>query len=165
MLLCLKLFQKSLRLFSIIFFLFPLFCSSAIIPTFLSSSWLIHSSASVNLLLVPYTVYVISVIVLFISAYFFFISYMFLVIILILLIAICIFSILFLRFWIIFTNITLNYFWSRYPISTSLSFSGVLSCSFVWNVFLCHLICLSVLAVPKPAELYFLWFWVSAPSG
>ena len=107
MLLCLKLFQKSLRLSSIIFILFPLFCSSAIIPNFLSSSSLIHSSASANLLLVPYTVSVISVIVLFISAYFFFISYMFLVIILILLIAICIFSILFLRFW----NILLSLFW------------------------------------------------------
>jgi len=128
MLLCLKLFQKSLRLFSIIFILFPLFCSSAIIPTFLSSSWLIHSSASVNLLLVPYTVSVISVIVLFISAYFFFISYMFLVIILILLIAICIFSILFLRFLKHFTIIILNSFPDSLPISSSIFFFFLVFC-------------------------------------
>ena len=44
--------QKSLRLSSILFFLFSLFCSSAVISTVLSSSSLICSSASVILLLI-----------------------------------------------------------------------------------------------------------------
>ena len=50
MLVFLTLSQRSLRLSSILFILFPLFCSSAVISITLSSSSLIHSSASVILL-------------------------------------------------------------------------------------------------------------------
>ena len=50
MLVCLVLSQRSLRLSSILFILFSLFCSLAIISTVLSSSSLIRSSASVILL-------------------------------------------------------------------------------------------------------------------
>ena len=46
---------------------FFLFCSLTVISTFLSSSSLIHSSASVILLLIPSSVFVILVFVLFIS--------------------------------------------------------------------------------------------------
>jgi len=50
-------------------------------------------------------------------------------------------SILFLRSWIIFTIITLNCFSGRLPISISLiCSSGVLSCSFIWDIYLCCLI-------------------------
>ena len=42
---------------------------------------------------------------------------------------------------IIFMIITLNSFWGRLPISISLySSSGVLYCSIIWNMLLCHLI-------------------------
>ena len=51
------LFQRSLRLSSILFILFPLFCSSAVICTILSSNSFIHSSASVILLLTPSRVF------------------------------------------------------------------------------------------------------------
>ena len=56
--------------------------------------------------------------------------------------------ILFLSSWIIFTVITQNPLSGRLPIVTSLSCSsGVLSCSFVWNMFLCHLILLKFLCI------------------
>ena len=58
MLVCLVL---SLRLSSILFILFYLFCSLADISTILSSSSLIRSSASVILLLIPSSVFFISV--------------------------------------------------------------------------------------------------------
>ena len=45
--------QRSLKLSSILFILFSLFCSSAVISTILTSSSLIHSSASVIVLLIP----------------------------------------------------------------------------------------------------------------
>ena len=48
-------------------FLFPLFCSSAVISTILSSSSFIHSSASVILLLIPSSIFFILVIVWFIT--------------------------------------------------------------------------------------------------
>ena len=42
------------------------------------------------------------------------------------------------RFWIIYTTIILNSFPGRLPSSTSFSyFSGVLSCSFIWEIILC----------------------------
>ena len=53
MLLHLILSQRSLRLSSVIFILFTLFCSSEVIPIILSSSSLIRSSASYSLLLTP----------------------------------------------------------------------------------------------------------------
>ena len=74
--------QRSLRLSSILFILFLLFCSSAVICTILSYSSLLCSSASVILLLVPSRVFLISVLVLFISVCVFFISSMSLVIVL-----------------------------------------------------------------------------------
>ena len=135
--------QWSLRLCSCLFILFSLFCSTAVISTSLSSSSHHITSHSffclISLLLIPSSVFFISVTVLFISAYLFFkasssllnISCNFLV---------CA-SILFMRTWIIFTIFTLNSFSGRLSISTSLSCSsGVLSSSFVWNIFLCCLI-------------------------
>ena len=62
MLVCLVLSQRSLRLSSILFILFSLFCSSALISTLLSSSSLICSSASVFLLLIPSSYFFISII-------------------------------------------------------------------------------------------------------
>ena len=66
----LRWFLRSLRLSSALFILFTLVCSLAIISTLLSS--LIRSSASDILLLIPYGVFLISVIVLFDSVYLFF---------------------------------------------------------------------------------------------
>ena len=63
MLVCLILSQRSLRLSSVLFILFTLFCSSEAIFTFLSSSSLIHSPVSDILLLIPSRVFLISVIV------------------------------------------------------------------------------------------------------
>ena len=45
--------QRSLRVSSVLFILFTLFCSSEVISTILSSSSLIHSSAPDFLLLIP----------------------------------------------------------------------------------------------------------------
>ena len=67
MLVRLVLSQRSLRLSSILFILFSLFCSSAVISTILSSSLRIRFSASGILLLIPSSVFFISVTVLFIS--------------------------------------------------------------------------------------------------
>ena len=69
MLACLILSQRPLRLSSVLFILFSLFCSSADMSTILSSSSLIHSSASDSLILIPSTVFLISAIVLFVSVY------------------------------------------------------------------------------------------------
>ena len=101
--------QGSLGLSSFfILILFPLFCSTAFISTILSFSSLIHSSASVIPLLVSSRVFFSPVSVLSITPCLFFSSSMSLLHIS------CIFSvyasILFPRSWIIFTNITLNYF-------------------------------------------------------
>ena len=63
---------RYLRLSSVLCILFTLFCSSEVISTILSSSSLIHSSASGILLLIPSRVFLISVIVLFVSACLFF---------------------------------------------------------------------------------------------
>ena len=61
MLVHLILFQRSLRLSSVLFIYFTLFCSLEVISTILSSSSLIHSSASDILLLIPSRVFLISV--------------------------------------------------------------------------------------------------------
>ena len=66
MLVCLLLSQRSLRPSSVLFIVFTLFCSSEVISTLLSSSSLICSSASDILLLIPFRVFLISVIVLFV---------------------------------------------------------------------------------------------------
>ena len=71
-LVCLILSQRSLRLSSVLFILFTLLCSSEVISTILSSSSLIHPSASNVLLLIPSRVFLISVIVLFVSVCLFF---------------------------------------------------------------------------------------------
>ena len=57
MLVCMILSQRSLRLFSVLFILFTLFCSSEFISTILSSSSLICSSASYIQLLIPSRVF------------------------------------------------------------------------------------------------------------
>ena len=112
MLVCLIVSQRSLRLFSVPFILFTLFCSSEVISTILSSSWLIHSASDI-LLLIPSRVFLISVIVLFVSAHLFFNSSRSW------LIDSYIFSIWFSRFLIIFTIIVLNSFSGSLPISSS----------------------------------------------
>ena len=53
-LVCLILSQRSLRLSSVLFILFTLFCSSEVISSILSSSSLIRSSASDILLLISF---------------------------------------------------------------------------------------------------------------
>ena len=60
MLVCLMLSQRSLRLSSILFILFSLFCSVVVISTILSSRSLLRSSASVTLLLIPSREFLIS---------------------------------------------------------------------------------------------------------
>uniref|UniRef100_A0A8C6ASH8 Uncharacterized protein n=1 Tax=Monodon monoceros TaxID=40151 RepID=A0A8C6ASH8_MONMO len=75
MLLCLMLSQRPLRLSSFLFILFSLFCSTAVNSTILSFRSLIRSSASVILLLIPSSVFFISVMVLFISVCLFFILF------------------------------------------------------------------------------------------
>ena len=113
MLVCLMLFQRSLRLCSILFILFSLFYFAAVISTIL---FLAHLSIllSVILLLIPPRVFLISGIIVFIIACLFFnVSRSSLNIS-------CISPILFPRFGIIFTIITLNYFSGRLPISFSL---------------------------------------------
>ena len=64
MLVCLILSQGSLKLSSVLFILFTVFCSSEVISTTLSSSSLICSSVSDILLLIPSRVFLIPVIVL-----------------------------------------------------------------------------------------------------
>ena len=96
--------QKSLRLSSILFIVFALFCSVVVSSTILSSRSLIHSSASVILQLIPSREFVISFFVLFINVCLLFSSSRSL------LNVSCIFSILFPIFWIIFTIITLILF-------------------------------------------------------
>ena len=58
----LMLCQRSLRLSSILFIFFSLFCSVVVFATILSSRSLIHSSASVILLLIPSREFLISLI-------------------------------------------------------------------------------------------------------
>ena len=68
-LVCLILSQRSVRLSSVLFMLFTLFCSSELISTILSSNSLIRSSPSGILLLIPSRVFLISVIVLSLHIY------------------------------------------------------------------------------------------------
>ena len=122
--------QNSLRLSSVLFIHFTLFCSSKVVSTILSSSSRIHSSASDILLLIPSRVFLISVIVLFVCLFFNSSRP--------LLIYFCIFSTLFSRFLIIFTITILNYVSGSLPISSSFIWTSVfLVCSFICVVFLC----------------------------
>ena len=127
---CLRVLRWSLFLFIL------LFCSASVISTTLSSRLLIYSSVSFSLLLIPYIVIFIDYILYFclVVIYIFklfvknFCNFVF-----------CI-SLLLLSSFIIVMIITLNSFLDRLNIFTSLS-SGILSYSFIWNMFLCHLIC------------------------
>ena len=101
----------------------------AVISTILSSSSLIHSSVSVFLVLIPSSIFFISVIVLFISVCYLVFQGLSLNISCKFIFDLCL--LYFLRSWII---ITLNSFLGRFPISTSLSCSGILSCSFFRNM-------------------------------
>ena len=131
MLVHLILSQRSLRLSSVLFILFILFCSSEFISIILSSSSLICSSASDILLLIPSRVFLVSVIVLFVSVCLFFNSYTSL------LIDSWIFSILFTRFFIICYYYS-ECFSGSLPISSSSIWTSVfLVCSFISVVFLC----------------------------
>src|SRR5574340_414713 len=69
MLVCLILSQRSLRLSSVLFILFTLFCSSEVTSAILPSSSVIRSSASDILLLIPFRVVLISAIVLSLHVY------------------------------------------------------------------------------------------------
>ena len=136
MLVRLMLSQRSLRQSSILFILLSLFCSLAVISTILSFSSLIHSSPSVILLLIPSSVFLISVIVLFITDFWSLLNVSF------------IFSILFRRSWIIFIIIPLNSFSDSLPISSSFIWScRILPCSFACCIFLCHFILSNLLCL------------------
>ena len=116
--------QRSLKLSSFHFILFSLFFSMAKISTTLSSSSLVCSSASF-ILLITSTGCCFFFFQLLYSSTLLRISYNF---------SICA-SILFLSYWIIFMIITLNSFFGRLPIFTSLSCysSGVpLSAAYPW---------------------------------
>ena len=156
--------QRSLRLSSILFILFALVYSVAVISTILSSRSLIRSSASVILLLIPSREFFISFIVLFIIVCLLFsssrsllnVSY--------------IFSILFPRFWIIFTFITLNCFSGRLPISPSFVWSGAfLPFSFICCIFLCLLVLFNLLCLGSPFLRLQVYssrrFWCVLPVG
>ena len=117
--------QRSLRLSSVLFILFTLFCSSEVVSTMLSSSSLIRSSASDFLLLIHSRLFLNSVIMLSLCVYS-----------LILLFVIDSY-ILFSRF-LIFTIIILNSFSGSLPISTSFMWTSVfLDYFFICVVFLC----------------------------
>ena len=138
----LMLSQRSLKLSSFLSFFF-FFCSTSVISTTLSSSSLIYYSVLFNLLLIHSSISFITVIIFFIYGYFYFIiSKSLLKIFSFLFAFFSIFpfsSIFLLSCLIIFTVTTLDYFLSVLPVSTSLSSSGILSHSFIWNMFLCHL--------------------------
>ena len=122
---CLILSQRSLRLSSVLFIIFTLFCSSEVISTMLSSSSLIRSSSSDILLLLHSRLLLDSVIMLCLCVYS-----------LILLFVIDSY-ILFSRV-LIFTIIILNSFSGSLPISTSFMWTSVfLDYSFICVVFLC----------------------------
>ena len=130
MLVCLIWSQRSLRLSSGLFILFPLFCCSEIISTILSSSSLICSSASDILLLIPSRVFLISVIVLSV--------YVYSVILPVFVNLFLHFLPLFSRFLIMFSIIILNSFSGSLPIYSSVIWTSVfLVCSFICIVFLC----------------------------
>ena len=143
MLVCLILCQRSLRQSLLLFILFPLFCSVAVISTNQSVFQLTYSFfCLIYSAIDSFQGFFISVTVFFISVYLFFkssssllnISFIF---------SVCI-SILFLRSWIIFTIIILNSFSGRLSISTSLSCSSgvyLLSLSRTYAIQnICHLI-------------------------
>ena len=128
----LMLSHMSLRLSSFYSFFFILFHDSDFYYSVFQFTYLFFF---LTRLFIPSSVFFISVIVLFTSVCLFFSSSKSSLNIS------CVFSIyasiLFLRSWIAFTIITLNSFSGRLLISTSLScFSGVLSCSFIWDIFL-----------------------------
>ena len=75
MLVCLILSQRSLRLSSVLFILFTLFCSSEVISTILSSSSLIHFLLQIFCYWFLLELLLISVIVLFVSVCLFFNSF------------------------------------------------------------------------------------------
>ena len=118
-------------------FFFSLFYVVAEIYTILSSRSLVHSSASLILLLIPPSLFFFQ----FVYCPFLFVYNCSKCILSIS----CIFSIfpsiLFQRCWIIFTVIILNFFSERLPVSSSFSyFSGVLPYSFIWDIIFCLLI-------------------------
>ena len=105
MLVCLMLTQRSLRLSSILFILFSLFCSSAVISPFCLPAYLF---VLLPQLFCYSSVFFVSVIVLFISVCLFF-SFSRSLLNISCIFSICV-SILFPRFWIIFTIITQFFF-------------------------------------------------------
>ena len=121
MLVHLILFQRSLRLFSVVFILFTLALQKLFPPFCLPAHWFV-------LLLIFSRVFLISVIVLFVSVCLLFNSYRSL------LIDSCIFCILFLRFW----SSLLSLFWTLFQVVCLFPLHFVfLVCSFICVVFLC----------------------------
>ena len=136
--------QRSLRLSSFFLYFFSVLWQN--ISTSLSSSWLIRFSALFIRLLIPYSIFIL--VILLLNCFFVKSSNSLLNIS-------CNFlvypSIPFSRSWIICTIITLSYFSVRLLICISLSCSSdVLSCSFIWNVFLCHIILSNFLCLWSP---------------
>ena len=128
MLVHLMLSQRSIRLSSLKKIFFSIFYSVAVVSTFLSSRSLTCFSTSVILLLILSSA-------LFISVYLFFSSCRSLVNIS------CNFSIVCPRCWIMFTIIIVNYFSGRLPMYMSFGcFSGLLFCSFIWDIIFCFFI-------------------------
>ena len=127
MLVHLILAQRSLRLSSILFILFLLFCSSAVVSTILCSRSFIYSSTSVILLSVTSRVFLTSVIVLLISVCLFFISYMSLVIVLTVL-NVSSFSPFYFQ---VFGASLPSLFWILFQIDFLISSSFIWSCKFL----------------------------------
>ena len=178
--LVLMLLQRSLRLSSLVFvclfvfILFSLFCSASVISTILSSNSLIHFSASVIQLLVPFSAFFVLISV---------IAFSLLIVCSLVRLLLCYTflkssqsvpsfylsaSIVFPRFWIIFPIILLKYFSGRLSISSLFLWPlGFPLCSFICCMFLYHFILLNLvfgISFPHSAESYFLLLVESASS-
>ena len=126
----LMLSQRSFKLCSF----FTLFCYTVVISTTLSSCSLIDSSASFILQFISSSVFFTSIITLFISVYLFFEFFELFVHHFFYLLSLCLYS--FPEILDHLYCLSLNYFSYRLPNCTTLS----CSCSFIWNIYLFHLI-------------------------
>ena len=152
---CFTLSQRSLRLSLFLLIRFSFILSDSFISTILSSTSLILSSASVILLLVPFSVFdiiycIIHYILTLFSSSRSLLNHSCIFSILVSRLFTCD-SILFSRFWIIFAIIIWNSLSGRFPISSSFVwFCGHLSCSFTCWVFLCLFILFILLCLGWP---------------
>jgi len=147
--------QRSLRLSLFLLIHFSFILSDSFISTILSSTSLILSSASVILLLVPFSVFdiiycIIHYILTLFSSSRSLLNHSCIFSILVSRLFTCD-SILFSRFWIIFAIIIWNSLSGRFPISSSFVwFGGHLYCSFTCWVFLCLFILFILLSLGCP---------------